>query len=201
MRFHPVTRWVYLAPVSGLALVTALSACSSGGSSSTQSPQGAQGSFSAAPTQVHPTAQSAPAVPPGTGSPTPSVGSGSSSAASQITADWNAFFSSATPDSRRVQLLQNGSAFASSIRAFASSPLAAGVTSKVDSVTVTSATQAKVTYDLSALAKTLAKGANGTAVRQDGTWKVGDDVFCGLLSQAKTAGLSIAVPSACSSRS
>jgi hypothetical protein len=66
-------------------------------------------------------------------------------------------------------------------------------------VTLTSATAAKVKYDLSALGTTVASGAIGTSVLQDGTWKVGDDVFCGLLSQAKSAGLTIPVPSACSS--
>jgi hypothetical protein len=64
---------------------------------------------------------------------------------------------------------------------------------------VTSATAAKVKYDLSALGSTVASGATGTSVLQDGTWKVGDDVFCGLLTQAKSAGLTIPVPSACSS--
>jgi hypothetical protein len=36
------------------------------------------------------------------------------------------------------------------------------VTSKVDSVTLTSATAAKVKYDLSALGTTVASGASGT---------------------------------------
>jgi hypothetical protein len=72
----------------------------------------------------------------------------------------------------------------------------------VDSVTLSSATQAKVKYDLSALGQTVANGASGTAVLQDGTWKVGDDVFCGLLSEAKSAGvLSVPLPAACSSAS
>jgi hypothetical protein len=75
------------------------------------------------------------------------------------------------------------------------------VTSKVDSVTLSSATQAKVKYDLSAAGTTVANGAIGTSVLQDGTWKVGDDVFCGLLSQARKAGLSITVPAACGSAS
>jgi hypothetical protein len=103
------------------------------------------------------------------------------------------------PNSKRVQLLQNGSEFSSSVIAFSSSPLASAVTPKVDSVTVTSATQAKVKYDLSAMGTTVAKGASGTSVLQDGTWKVGDGVFCGLLSEAKSAGLTIPVPAACSS--
>jgi hypothetical protein len=130
-----------------------------------------------------------------------SAGSGAASAASEITTSWNAFFSPSTPASKRVQLLQNGSTFASSVRALASSPLAAAVTSKVDSVTLSSATKAKVKYDLSAAGTTVATGASGTSVLQDGRWKVGDDVLCGLLSQAGKAGLSIKVPAACSSAS
>jgi hypothetical protein len=100
-----------------------------------------------------------------------------------------------------VQLLENGSQFSSAISAFASSPLAAAVTSKVDAVTLTSSTKATVKYNLSALGTTVANGASGSSVLQDGTWKVGDDVFCGLLTQAKSAGLTIPVPSACSSAS
>jgi hypothetical protein len=96
-------------------------------------------------------------------------------------------------------LLENGSQFSSAISAFADSPLAAAVTSKVDSVTVTSATKAKVKYDLAAMGATVASGASGSSVLQNGTWKVGDDVFCGLLTEAKGAGLTIPVPSACNS--
>jgi ABC-type molybdate transport system substrate-binding protein len=198
MRYAPITRRIYLTPALSLMLVTAMSACSSGGSNSTQNPQNAQGSFSAAPSQVHPTAASAPAVPPSTGS---SASGGSASAVSQITTNWDTFFNSATPDSKRVQLLKNGSQFASLVKAFASSPLAAAVTSKVDSVALSSPTQAKVEYDLSAMGTTPATRVAGTAVLQDGTWKVGDDVFCGLLTPAKSAGLSVPAPSACSSAS
>jgi hypothetical protein len=66
-------------------------------------------------------------------------------------------------------------------------------------VSLTSSTQAKVKYDLSAMGTTVASGATGTSVLQNGIWKVGDDVFCGLLTQAKSAGLTIPVPTACSS--
>ena len=95
-------------------------------------------------------------------------------------------------------MLQNGSEFSASIAAFASSPLAAAVSSKVDSVTLDSATKATVKYDLTAAGATVATGATGASVLQDGTWKVGDDVFCGLLTEAKAAGISVPVPSSCS---
>jgi hypothetical protein len=184
MRLNSTARRYYLAPALGLVLVTAMSACSSGSSSS-------------------PTATTAPSTAAASTSASSSAtaSGGSSSAVSEITTNWNTFFNSSTPNSKRVQLLENGSEFSSAISAFASSPLASAVTSKVDSVTLSSATTAKVKYDLSALGTTVASGASGTAVLQDGTWKVGDDVFCGLLSEAKSAGISVPVPSACSTAS
>lgn len=185
MRFNPTARRFYLAPALGMVLVTAMSACSSGSSSSS----------STAPSTSASTSASAAA------SSSPAASGGSSSAVAEITTNWTTFFNSSTPNSKRVQLLENGSQFSSAISAFAASPLAAAVTSKVDSVSLSSATKAKVKYDLSAMGATVASGASGTAVLQDGTWKVGDDVFCGLLTEAKSAGITIPVPSACSSAS
>jgi len=188
MRLNSTARRLYLAPALGLVLVTAMSACSSGSSSSPS------------------TATTAPSTAPSTtasavASSSATASGGSSSAVSEITTNWNTFFNSSTPNSKRVQLLENGSEFSAAISAFASSPLASAVSSKVDSVTLSSSTMAKVKYDLSALGTTVASGASGTAVLQDGTWKVGDDVFCGLLSEAKSAGISVPVPSACSTAS
>jgi hypothetical protein len=93
--------------------------------------------------------------------------------------------------------LQNGSTFASAVQAFASSPLAAAVSAKVDSVKVTSPTQAAVVYDLKAAGQTVEKAATGQAVYQDGTWKVGDGSFCGLLKEGASI-LNIKLPAACS---
>ena len=186
MRFNPTARRFYLAPALGVVLVTAMSACSSGSSSSSST-------ASTTPSTSAATSASAAA------SSSPAASGGSSSAVAEITANWTTFFNSSTPNSKRVQLLENGSQFSSAITAFAASPLAAAVTSKVDSVSLSSATKAKVKYDLSAMGTTVASGASGSAVLQDGTWKVGDGVFCGLLTEAKSAGITIPVPSACSS--
>jgi hypothetical protein len=186
MRINPIARRVYLAPALGLTLVAAMSACSSSSSSSTSAP--AATTTAAAPSSAAASAASSSGT-----------SSGSAATIAAITANWNTFFNSSTPNSKRAQLLQNGSEFTASISAFASSPLAAAVSSKVDSVTVDSATKATVKYDLSAMGATVATGATGSSVLQDGTWKVGDDVFCGLLTEAKTAGISVPVPSACSS--
>jgi len=177
MRFHySKAHRFYLVPALGLVLAATMTACSSGPSSSSSS--------SSAPAATSSSA-SAPS---------------SASAVAQITANWEAFFNPATPNSKRVQLLENGSTFASAIAAFSKSPLAAQVTSKVDAVTLTSSTAAKVKYDLSAAGTTVATGATGTAVLQGGVWKVGDDVFCGLLKEGASL-LNIAVPAACNSAS
>ena len=188
MRIDPITRRVYLAPALGLVLMAAVSACSSSSPSSSSS----------APASSAPAASSASSAAASSAPASTGTSSGSSAAVTEIMTNWTAFFNSSTPNSKRVQLLQNGSEFSSSITAFASSPLAAAVSSKVDSVTLDSATKATVKYDLTAAGATVATGATGSSVLQDGTWKVGDDVFCGLLTEAKAAGISVPVPSSCS---
>lgn len=165
----------------GLMLTaTALSACSASSSSSSS-----------------PAASTArPSLPAGSGGASKS-GASATSAVAEITADWNAFFSGSTSTSRRAQLLQNGGQFSSALAAIASSPLNSAVTPKVDSVKLISSTQARVKYDLSALGTQVATGASGTAVFQGGTWKVGDDVFCSLVTQANSDGISLPVPREC----
>jgi hypothetical protein len=182
MRFHNsrVHRF-YLAPALGLVFALAITACSSSGSSSSS------------------TATSAPAATTSAATASSSAAAGGSAVA-QITANWEAFFNPATPNAKRVLLLENGAQFASAINAFSASPLAQSVSSKVDSVSVTSATKANVKYDLTAAGTSVATGQAGTSVLQNGVWKVGDDVFCGLLKQGASL-LNISIPAACNSAS
>jgi hypothetical protein len=179
MRFHHMARRIFLAPALGLALAVAITACSSSNSSSS-SP-----------------AASTPAAP---ASSAAAGGGSSASAEAAIKTNWEAFFSSSTPTDQRAKYLQNGETFSTAIKAFAASPLAAAVSAKVDSVTLNSPTKATVKYDLTAAGTTVASGATGSAVLENGTWKVGDDVFCGLLKQG-AALLKITVPAACNSAS
>jgi purine-cytosine permease-like protein len=169
MRFQLVARRVILAPVLGLALAAAVVACSSSGSSSTSSSSA-------------PPATSATSSAPATGN-----------AAAQITANWEKFFSSSTPTSQRVALLQNGTAFATAIGSL--SHLVNGLGATVTDVTVNSPTSATVTYNLTAGGSSLLSHQTGTAVYENGVWKVGDASLCGLLKLAPGATL----PSACSS--
>lgn len=175
MRFPP-TR-VFLVVV--LAAVAAVTACSSSGSTK------AGGSASAsppAPTSAAPT----------TASPSPG---GTSAAVTQIKANWVTFFNPKTPVTQRVNLLQNGPAFESIIKAQAGSPLASSATSSVSAVTVESSTQAKVTYSILVGGSPALKDQPGVSVFQDGIWKVGDQSFCALLTLENNG----KAPSACAS--
>jgi hypothetical protein len=117
-----------------------------------------------------------------------------------VTTNWEAFFNAKTPISKRVSLLQDGSQFQSVIQSQAGSGLAALATAKVTHVTVSSPTQATVTYNILVSGTPALKDQTGTAVLENGTWKVGVRSFCGLLileNSGKTAGL----PAACKSAS
>jgi hypothetical protein len=120
---------------------------------------------------------------PATSAPATSAGAAASgSAAALITANWEKFFNAKTPVAQRVALLQNGSTFASVIKAQAGSGLAATATAKVSKVTLTSAKQAKVTYSILIGGSPALANQSGVAVYQGGTWKVGLASFCGLLT-------------------
>jgi hypothetical protein len=177
MRFPLVARRIILVPALGLALALAVAACSSSSSSSSSSAPASSAPASSAP------ASSAPAS------------AGSSAAAAQITANWEKFFSASTPLSERVALLQNGSSFSSAINAFSKLPLADGIGAKVTGVTVNSATSATVTYAIVSGSTTLLGGQTGTAVYEDGMWKVGDASLCNLFKLVPGG----SVPAACNS--
>jgi hypothetical protein len=114
-----------------------------------------------------------------------------------ITANWEAFFNAKTPDSKRVMLLQDGSQFQSIIKSQSGSGLAALATAKVTNVTVNSPTQATVKYKI-LVGGTPQLNQTGTAVLENGTWKVGLASFCGLLT-IENAGKTSGLPAACKS--
>lgn len=185
MRFKPLARRITLAPMLVVALALTVAACSSSGSSTS-----AATSPSAASAPASPVPASAPAS-----SSAPSTG-GNSADVAQITANWEKFFSSSTPVSEKVTLLQNGSTFEAAIKAFANFPLASSLGAKVTNVTVNSATSATVTYSITTSSgSTLLPNQKGTAVYQDGVWKVGDASLCGLLKLVPGS----TAPAACNS--
>jgi hypothetical protein len=183
MRFPPAR--VFLIVV--LAAVAAVTACSSSGSAK---PGASASTPAASPTSAAPTT----AAPTTTPTTAPSGGAASATAA-QIKTNWETFFNPKTPVAQRVNLLQNGSTFASIIQAQAGSPLASSATSSVTAVTVESATQAKVTYSILVAGTPALKNQPGVSVYQNGTWKVGDQSFCALLTLENSG----KAPSVCAS--
>jgi hypothetical protein len=133
-------------------------------------------------------------------SPSASSTSSASSAASadqkEIAANWEAFFNAKTPVATRVSLLQDGSTFSSIIKSQAGSGLAAEATAQVTKVTVITSSEAQVTYSILVSGTPELKNQNGTAVYQDGTWKVGVTSFCSLLT-LENGGSSSSLPAAC----
>ena len=110
----------------------------------------------------------------------------------QIKSAYAKFFSGKTSVSDRVALLENGPKFRSVIQGFASNPLAKNVSVTVSSVKLQGANDAKVVYTVKLGTAGLPKQI-GTAVRENGTWKVGDASLCNLVS------LQGSTPSACKS--
>jgi hypothetical protein len=154
---------------------------------------GSGGSSSSAPSSSPPTSAAA----------APSASSSSSSTAlagdeKAIAANWTAFFNPKTPVAKRVSLLQDGSQFASIIQAQAGGGLAASASAQVTKVTVITTTQAGVTYNILLDGQPALTKQSGTAVLQDGTWKVGVTSFCNLLS-LENSGNSSKLPAACKS--
>jgi len=101
-----------------------------------------------------------------------------------IKSAYQRFFSSKTATSVRIGLLQNGSQFEAAITALAKNPLASDTSATVSSVTLQGADKAKVVYtvNLAGAAIPGLKNRKGTAVRENGTWKVGAADFCALVS-------------------
>jgi ABC-type glycerol-3-phosphate transport system substrate-binding protein len=114
------------------------------------------------------------------------AGGNSSDAKTQITSAYEKFFSGKTSLSERIALLQNGPKFKPVIQEFTSFPGASQVSVTVKSVDLQGANNANVVYVVK-LAGTSLPQQNGTAVKQNGTWKVGDEGLCRLIEISGTA--------------
>jgi hypothetical protein len=148
-----------------------LAACSSGGSSSP------------------------PATTPAT-TPASTPATSSGSAVSQITANWETFFSGTTSAATKISVLQNGQTYASVIDAQAGSAISKSTTAKVLSVSVNSTgTQAAVKYSIYFGTSPALANQTGVAFDENDTWVVGDSTFCALLALENNG----KAPSVCSS--
>ena len=179
MGFTALARRAILAPALALALAAAVAACSSSSSSSSSS--------AAPPASTPATSASASAA-----ASTPAA-TNTSDAVAQITTNWEKFFASSTPVSEKLTLLQNGNLFSGAIGGLTS--LVSGLGAKVTGVTVNSPTSATVNYNLTAAGAPLLSGQTGTAVYENGIWKVGDKSLCALIKLVPGG----TEPAACSS--
>ena len=146
------------------ALGTSVAACGSSGSSSSSTPSTSASSTSAS------------------SSASPSAAASGGNAVAEITANWTAFFDPTTPLAKRISILQNGQMFSAAIQGSSRFPGASTASAKVTKVTVTSPTQAKVTYSILLAGTPVLPNQSGVAVLEGGTWKVGDASFCALLT-------------------
>ena len=180
MRTHHTARRGLLVTALGLALAAAITACSSSSSSSSSAPTSPSASAttsSAAPTTAPTTAAASPSAAASTPAAT-----GTAAAIAAITKNWVTFFNGKTPAATRETLVQDGSQFATVLKAQASSAQSEAAGASVQKVTLTSATQAAVGYTILISGSPVLAGQKGTAVLESGTWKVSLTSFCGLLA-------------------
>lgn len=154
--------WTLRAAALALVAVT-LAACggsSSGGNPPSQTPSGGTSSTPAA-------AATAPAD--------------EAAAKAEITTAWETFLSSDTKSADAVALLENGDQLGAALKKAHQEDKATGGkrSATVKKITFTSPTNATVNYILHAAGQVL--NSAGTAVLQDGKWKVSEVTFCTLV--------------------
>jgi len=174
MPVHQIARRGLLVPALGLALTAAMTACSSSSSSSSSSVAAAPSSAPASPTPVATTPAASPSA---TASSQATSGAAAMAAIKQ---NWVTFFNPKTSVAAKEAILENGSKYEALLKSQASNPTAATASASVQSVKITSPTGATIDYTILVSGSPVLKGQKGTAVYQDGTWKVSKTSFCGL---------------------
>ncbi len=102
----------------------------------------------------------------------------------EIKENWRKFFDPKTSLEDKQALLENGERMAPVLRAFSGDERGGQVQAEVSRVRFTSPTEADVTYTLSLKGAPVLPDASGTAVEQDGTWKVSAKSLCALVQMS-----------------
>jgi hypothetical protein len=165
----PRARTAALAAAAVLALVPLAAACG--------------GSEDASDAAQSPAIQTTSEAPDPTGSPTGATDAPADEAAArkEVEKNWTAFFDPKTPTDEKVRLLENGEQMRPVLDAFSGDANAAKTSAKVKEVDFASATQANVTYDLVVGTSPALTDSKGSAVYQDGIWKVSRSTLCALV--------------------
>ena len=166
-------RGTALAAALVLILAPGLAACSddNGG-----------GSESTPPTPTPETTTSAPATAP----------ADRAAAEKEIKENWQTFFDPAASTKKKQAVLENGEQMGPVLQAFSGDKRGGQVEAQVTKVEFTKPTEATVTYTLLLNGATALPDASGTAVEQDGTWKVSVSTLCALVQLSGDASQSSA---------
>lgn len=111
----------------------------------------------------------------------------------QIRRNWETFFDPAASTADKQAVLENGERMGPMLQAFAGDRRGGQVAAEVGAVEFTGPSRATVTYTLTLDGATALPDASGTAVLQDGTWKVSVGTLCALVRLSGDASSS-AVP-------
>ncbi|GLW46247.1 hypothetical protein Stsp02_19090 [Streptomyces sp. NBRC 14336] len=99
----------------------------------------------------------------------------------EIKQNWQRFFDPKTSMADKQTVLENGEQMAPVLQAFSGDERGGQVGAQVTEIAFTSPSEADVTYTLTLNGATALPDASGTAVEQDGTWKVSAKTLCALV--------------------
>jgi len=114
-------------------------------------------------------------------SPAATAPADAGAAETEIKQNWQKFFDPKTSLEDKQTVLENGAQMAPVLQAFSGDERGGQVEAQVSKIEFTSPTEADVTYDLTLKGATALPNASGTAVEQDGTWKVSAKTLCALV--------------------
>ena len=100
---------------------------------------------------------------------------------------FTSFFAGSTNAADKLALVQDGQAFTQTVNAQAGSGMAGSTTATIQSVQLVDPTHAKVAYSIMMGGKPALPDQSGTAVNEDGKWKVSAATFCALLTMEQAA--------------
>lgn len=124
--------------------------------------------------------------------PSPTAPSDPAEAEQQIRRNWTRFFDPSVSLEDKAAVLENGDRMGPVLRGFNGDRRGRQVQAVVQKVQFTSPADADVTYSLTLKGATALPKASGTAVEQNGTWKVSDKTLCALVQLSGNASASAA---------
>lgn len=122
-----------------------------------------------------------PSSPPSSPSSSASSSFDRAAAEAEIKKNWETFFSKDTPVAKKIDYIEHGDELKAAVQQFGTDPRTKQASAKVTDVFASSPTSASVKYQVLLNGKVALPSATGTAVFEDGTWKVSISTLCGLL--------------------